>query len=220
MIQVAELSIRAGAFRLDGISFDVPSGRYAVLMGKTGSGKTTLLETICGLRRPAAGRICLDGNDVTGRKPAERGIGYVPQDGALFTTMTVRDHLAFALAMRSWPKRAIAERVEELAEILRLRPLLGRKPRGLSGGEQRRVALGRALASRPATLLLDEPLTALDDETREEMVGVLKAVRQHAGVTALHVTHYRQDAERLADVVLRINDGVIETQTRGNNEAR
>ncbi|MGH7202540.1 MAG: ATP-binding cassette domain-containing protein, partial [Planctomycetaceae bacterium] len=100
MIRVEHLSVRAGTFALNDVSFEVPTGRYAVLMGKTGSGKTTLLEAICGLKCVTAGRITLMGRDVTRLKPAERGIGFVPQDGALFPTMTIRDQLGFALSVR------------------------------------------------------------------------------------------------------------------------
>src|SRR5512146_886021 len=107
MIALHQVSVRAGPFALEEISFVVPEGRYAVLMGKTGSGKTTLLEAICGLKRVTRGRICLTDQDVTELRPSLRGIGYVPQDGALFPSMTVRDHLAFALTIRRWRAEAI-----------------------------------------------------------------------------------------------------------------
>ncbi|HIL68846.1 MAG TPA: ATP-binding cassette domain-containing protein, partial [Verrucomicrobia bacterium] len=104
MIRLVEISIKQGEFSIDNISFEVSTGKYAVLMGKTGSGKTTILEVICGLRNPDSGKIYLGRSDISGTKPAERGIGYVPQDGALFPTMTVREHLAFALKLRKWPE--------------------------------------------------------------------------------------------------------------------
>src|SRR5438128_2730155 len=141
MIDVQGLAIRQGQFQLDGISFAVPRGRYAVLMGKTGSGKTTVLEAVAGLRRPAAGRILLGDRDVTGLDPADRDVGYVPQDGALFRTMTVRQNLGFALAIRRRPADAIAQRVEELAGWLEIGHLLDRRAVGLSGGETQRIAL-------------------------------------------------------------------------------
>src|SRR5947209_14186637 len=120
MIELENISLRLGAFALRDVSFAVPAGRYAVLMGKTGSGKTTLLEIICGLRRPDAGQVRLQGRAVTHARPAERGVGYVPQDGALFPTLTVRDHLAFAPTVRRWPAGAVRRRVDELAESLGL----------------------------------------------------------------------------------------------------
>ncbi len=209
MIEVEDLAVRAGDFALDHVSFSIPSGRYGVLMGKTGSGKTTLLEAICGLKRVLAGRVILEGDDVTHLKPGERGIGFVPQDGALFSTMSVRDHLAFALVVRKWPRREIDTRVRELAELLGIERLLARRPHGLSGGERQRVALGRALASRPHVLCLDEPLSALDDEAREGMYKLLRSVREQTGVTALHITHSIHEAEVLADKLIFLKDGVM-----------
>ena len=220
MIEVADLSVRAGAFALERVSFQVPARQYAVLMGKTGSGKTTLLEAICGLRALRSGRIALRGSDVTALKPRERGIGYVPQDAALFSTMTVREHLAFALVVRRWDETEIERRVGELAEWLDLRALLGRKPAGLSGGELQRVALGRALACRPEILCLDEPLSALDEETREDMYGLLKSVREHTHVTTLHVSHSFADAQKLADLVLVLKDGRVQAVSPAEVAAR
>jgi len=216
VIRVENLAVRAGSFQLEGIDFEISAGQYAVLMGRTGAGKTTILEAICGLRRLERGIVLLDGRDVTWTNPAGRGVGYVPQDRALFQTMTVREHLAFALEIRRWNKPAIAERVNELAELLRLESLLDRKPPGLSGGEAQRVALGRALAARPATLCLDEPLSALDDETRVEMYGLLETVRERSRVTILHVTHHLGEAERLADKLLILNDGKVRETSRAS----
>lgn len=209
MIGVEGLAIRAGAFALDGVTFEIPAGGYGVLMGRTGCGKTTVLEAICGLRRVAAGRVLLAGRDVTSLGPADRGIGYVPQDRALFQTMTVREHLAFGPTVRRWQREAVERRVQELAELLGLARLLDRRPAGLSGGESQRVALGRALAARPQILCLDEPLTALDDDTRDEMIALLQAVRKHTGVTALHVTHSREEARRLADRLFLLREGAV-----------
>ena len=209
MIVVSSLSIRAGAFALNDVSFTVKAREYAVLMGRTGCGKTTLLEAICGLKPIEHGWIELDGVDVTQKKAAERGIGYVPQDLALFSTLTVHDHLAFALRVRKWSAPAIGSRVEELAELLGLSHLLPRRPQGLSGGEQQRVALGRALSFRPRVLLMDEPLSALDDETRQKMYEVLKTAQRHEHVTTLHVTHNIEDANNLADRVLRLDQGKV-----------
>jgi ABC-type sugar transport system ATPase subunit len=210
VIAVEGLSVRQGTFALTDVTFTVPAGQYAVLMGRTGSGKTTILEAICGLKPLAAGRIHLQGRDVTRLKPAERGVGYVPQDRALFATMSVAEHLAFALEIRRWPRDAIVARVGELASLLGIVPLLERRPHGLSGGEAQRVALGRALALRPPVLLLDEPLSALDEETREGMVDLLRAIRQQAGVTVLHITHSRTEAQRLADRFFLLRDGAIQ----------
>ena len=209
MIDISGLSIKAGAFSLRNVSFTIPTGKYTVLMGRTGCGKTTLLETICGLRSATSGRICLMNRDVTDLLPGARGIGYVPQDKALFTTMTVRRHLSFALEIRRMPLEQVDARVREISELLGITRLLDRRPSGLSGGEAQRVALGRALSFHPGILLLDEPLSALDEQTREEMYVLLKSIRERTGVTTLHVTHHQGEAERLADEILVLENGSI-----------
>ena len=209
MITVENLSLRAGTFGLNAVSFEVPTGQHAILMGRTGSGKTSILEAICGLRPVEAGSIRLNGRDVTGCAPALRGIGFVPQDGALFPHLTVREHLTFAMSIRGWDQDRMNKRVQDMAGWLRLDRLLDRKPFALSGGEAQRAALGRALSFQPEILCLDEPLSALDEETREEIRDVLQAVRNHSRVTILHVTHSLADAHKLADCVLRLRDGVV-----------
>lgn len=214
MIAVDQLTVRAGAFALQDVSFAIPSGEYAVLMGRTGAGKTTLLEVLCGLKPVIGGTIRLNGRDVTRLKPAERGIGYVPQDRALFQTMTVREQLAFALVIRKTDRAVIEQRVAELSRLLGIESLLNRWPQGLSGGEAQRVALGRALSARPRILCLDEPLSALDDETRREMYELLEKVQQNTGVTILHVTHNLDEARQLADRILLLQDGKVECRDK------
>lgn len=183
-----------------------------MLMGRSGCGKTTVLETIAGLRPLHSGTVVLAGRDVTHLRPAARHVGYVPQDGALFSTMTVRENIGFALTVRGVPLADVAKRVAELAERLEVAHLLERRPRFLSGGERHRVALGRALASRPPVLLLDEPLASLDDDTRDHLVTVLARLRGRREVTVLHVTHNRTEAARLADLVFRLEDGRVTAQ--------
>ena len=213
MIELRDVSIHAGEFSLQGISFTVPRGDYAVLMGRTGRGKTTILESICGLRRVSSGSILIDGADVTDWLPGDREIGYVPQDLALFPTLTVEEHLAFALRLRKRPKAEIDSRITELAEVLGIDALLHRTVHALSGGESQRVALGRALSFRPAVLLLDEPLSALDESTRGEMHELLMKVKDTTGVTTLHVTHSNEEAEALADHRFELRDGKLLQET-------
>lgn len=209
MIELRDVTIIAGKFALEHVSFRIDAGRYAILMGRTGQGKTTILEAICGLRSIISGKILVHNVDVSLWSPGERGIGYVPQDLALFPTMTVQQHLEFALRLRHAAPRLIDDRVAELSDVLNISKLLQRRVQGLSGGEAQRVALGRALSFQPSVLLLDEPLSALDETTRLEMHTVLRRVKETTGVTMLHVTHSKDDAEALADQRLVLEAGRI-----------
>lgn len=210
MIEIRDLSVRAGNFHLKGVNLRVPKSGYAVLMGKTGCGKTTLLECVCGLKRALSGRIFFDGHDVTMLRPAERGVGYVPQDGAIFSTMKVSEQLAFGPRVRGWKKTDALSRAEEIAEELGIGYLMNRYPAGLSGGERQRIALGRALSCRPQILCLDEPLSALDDETKDEICELIERLRCNHPFTALHITHSRAEADRLGDMVFVIGpDGCL-----------
>jgi ABC-type sugar transport system ATPase subunit len=209
VIRLESIAWQAGAFRLEQVNVTVPTGRYGVLMGRTGCGKTTLLEIICGLRRPLAGRVFIGDRDVTHQPPAARGVGYVPQDGAMFPTMTVREQLGFALRLRRRPTDEIAARVGELATELGISSLLDRLPQHLSGGERQRVALGRALAAKPQVLVLDEPLSALDEELRNDLAALLKRAQREYSLTALHITHSRAEAALVADVMFSLADGRI-----------
>lgn len=209
MIQLEDVAVGVGSFALQQVNLTIPSGAYGVLMGRTGCGKTTILETVAGLIPVQAGRVRICGDDVTDLEPSLRGVGYVPQDAALFKTMTVAEHLSFALDIRHVPRPERRDRVAELAELLGIEPLLARRPEGLSGGERQRVALGRALSFRPRVLLLDEPLSAIDEDTREDMYRLLLSARDHADATVLHITHSRAEADRLADTILRLESGGV-----------
>ena len=216
MISVKNLSLSVGEFSLENVSFEVPSRSYCALMGKTGCGKTTILEARCGLRNVSSGNIILMSQDVTALPPAERGIGFVPQDGALFSTMTVEKNLGFSLQVRGRPRAVIDERVQELAQLLGIAELLQRRVQGLSGGEKQRVALGRALAFEPGILCLDEPLSALDDDTKTGLIDLLGKIREETGVTTLHITHSLQEARSLSDMLLVMEDkGVRELPLEG-----
>jgi ABC-type sugar transport system ATPase subunit len=220
MIRITGLTIQQGVFQLNDLSLEVPHRAYAILMGRSGTGKTTLLESVCGLRTIQAGRIELKAgvvaNVAKGKQtppvwpPGDREIGYVPQDGALFPTMTVAKNIGFALRLRNWEEDRITQRVAELGDWLGITHLLARTPEGLSGGEAQRVALGRALAPSPSTLCLDEPLSALDERTRQEMYDLLKKVQEKADVTTLHITHNPSEAQHLADLVLTLQAGELQ----------
>lgn len=212
MIRVENLAWKAGAFALERLGFDVPDGSYCVLMGASGSGKTTIIELLCGLRRQLSGRIFVGGIEVTELEPGQRRIGYVPQDGALFPTLRVRDQLGFALRVRHRPPDEIAESVTRIAQELRVDHLLDRRPDGLSGGERQRIALGRALLSKPAVLLLDEPLSAIDEDAREDLLAVLQESHKRLKLTVLHVTHSQREAERMAERLLVMQGGKITEQ--------
>jgi len=211
-LDLRDVAVRQGAFSLGPITLQVPVGCHAMLLGPTGSGKTTLLEVIAGLRRAESGTLRAFGTDIGNLNPGERGIGYVPQDAALFPAMTVRQNLAFGMTIRRVPGAEQAKRVAELAEKLRLMPLLDRPAIGLSGGETQRVALGRAVAFRPKLLLLDEPMSAIDDDTREAIFELLECEVQ----SALHVAHDRAEADRLGDLTFDFGSNSTPAPFTGN----
>lgn len=203
MIELRDVTIRQGDFELSGLSLQVESGQYAVLMGPTGCGKSTVLEAICGLCPVRSGQIIVDGQDVTHVDAAGRGVGYVPQDRALFPTMRIDKQIEFGLSIRKASKQVLRERVNQLAELVGISHLLHRFPRGLSGGEKQRVALARALSFRPRLLCLDEPLSALDDETRNRIAGLLQTIHNQEQVTVLHITHNADEAVQLGTTHFR-----------------
>lgn len=213
MIQLEQLTWQtSGRTILEQVSVSIPSGAYAMLMGPTGCGKTTLLEIICGLRQPSSGRVVLDGKDVTGLEPRERGIGYVPQDLALFPGLRVREQIGFAPRLRGVPQADVDAQVAQLASQFGISHLLDRLPDLLSGGEKQRVALARSLAARPRMLLLDEPLSALDEARRAEAVALLQGVQQAHALTVLHVTHSSSEAAALGTLHLRMAEGRLEVE--------
>ncbi|CAN5822033.1 N/A [soil metagenome] len=214
MIRLKNITWKATDFILNDVSFEVPASEYAVLMGKTGSGKTTLLEIICGLRAPTSGQVWLHDDHVTDALPGARRIGYVPQDGALFPTMTVREQIGFGLRIQNRPVLEITSRVEDLAAETGVSHLLDRKPQGLSGGEKQRVALARALVMRPKILLLDEPLASLDEGTQNELILLLQKTQRDHAITVLHVTHSSREAAMLGTVRLHLSDGKISNDTQ------
>ena len=209
MIKIENLSKKWGSFSLKKISFNVKKGEYFVILGPTGSGKTLLLETIAGFHKIDDGRLLIDGKDITNLTPNERKIGFVYQDYMLFPNMSIWDNIAYGLRVLKEDERKIEERVKQLADMLSISHILHRYPLNLSGGEQQRVAIARALAIQPQILLLDEPLSALDEMLRMRIIKDLKKINREERVTMIHVTHSRQDAILLADRIAVIKDGRI-----------
>jgi len=196
-------------FSIREISLEIKKNEYFVLLGPTGAGKTLLLELIAGFHIPDEGRIILNGRDVTHMPPEKRQVGFVYQDYSLFPHMTVEDNISFGLKACGFPKDKIEMRVKEMMSLMRISHLVGRYPSSLSGGEQQRVSLARALAVNPRILLLDEPLSALDPRTQEVLRNELKRIHEMQKVTTIHVTHNQTEAMLLADRIGLIMNGRI-----------
>jgi putative spermidine/putrescine transport system ATP-binding protein len=193
-----------------GIDLDIASGEFFTMLGPSGSGKTTTLRVIAGFERPDAGRVELQGVDVTRVAPAQRAVNTVFQDYALFPHMTVGENVEYGLRVRGIGRRERRERIDEVLERVRLPGLADRKPAQLSGGQRQRVALARAIVNRPPVLLLDEPLGALDLKLRQEMQMFLKALQQDLGITFVYVTHDQEEALTMSDRLAVFNEGRIE----------
>lgn len=209
MIEVRGLHKELGEFSLRGVDLQVQSGEYFVVLGPTGSGKTVLLECIAGLHAQDQGEIWLEEREVSGLPPEQRNIGYVPQDYVLFPHISLRENIAFSLNLRRQQAAAVEARVAELAELLHISHLLDRRPRTLSGGEQQRGALARALAPHPTLLLLDEPLSALDEGTRAELTPELRRLSEDLGTTIIHVCHNFEEALQLGDRIAIMRGGQV-----------
>ena len=211
MIEARSVSKQFGDFvALDDVSVEVPAGSLTALLGPSGSGKSTLLRIIAGLEQPDAGRVLIEGNDVTSRPPQNRGVGFVFQHYAAFKHMTVWKNVAFGLEIRRRPKREIKERVGKLLELVQLSGFADRYPAQLSGGQRQRMALARALAVEPNVLLLDEPFGALDARVRKELRAWLRHLHDEVHVTTIFVTHDQEEAMDLADQIVVMNHGRIE----------
>ena len=209
MITLENITYNIGNFSIKDVSLKIERNEYFVLLGPTGAGKTLLLELIAGFHIPDRGRILLNDVDVTRMPPEKRGVGFVYQDYSLFPHMTVEENISFGLKVRGFPKDKIEEKVKEMMSLMGISHLAGRYPSNLSGGEQQRVSLARALAVNPEILLLDEPLSALDPRIREVLREELKRIHEMRRVTTIHVTHNQTEAMLLADRVGLIINGEI-----------
>ncbi|MBD3884110.1 TOBE-like domain-containing protein [Phormidium tenue FACHB-886] len=195
---------------VDQVTVEVKTGSLVALLGPSGSGKSTLLRLIAGLELPDSGKIYLTGRDATYESVQNRKIGFVFQHYALFKHLTIRQNIAFGLEIAKQPKNRIANRVEELIELVQLHGLGNRYPSQLSGGQRQRVALARALALEPQVLLLDEPFGALDAKVRKDLRSWLRNLHNTVRVTTVFVTHDQEEAMEVADELVVMNKGRVE----------
>jgi len=209
VFRIEKLETTAGRFRLRGVSLEAPAGSYGVLLGPPGSGKSVLVETICGLRQADAGRILIEDDDVTHVEPRNRQVGYVPQDYVLFPTKKVTDNIVFGLRARGMARSKALDEIQWVVELLHIEHLLERWPGTLSGGEQQRVALARALAIKPRLLLLDEPVSALDEGLRERVCRELRRCQRELGITTVHISHNLEEALAVSDWAAIMNHGEL-----------
>jgi len=209
-LSIESLNVGYGNTRvLNEVSLDVARGELVALLGSSGCGKTTLLRSIAGFVTPESGAIKVDGRDIARLPPEKRGTAMMFQSYALWPHMSVEDNIGYGLKMRSWKKDAIAKRVGEMLTLLQLVGFGPRSVMQLSGGQRQRVALGRALAVDPRLLLLDEPMSNLDYKVRIELRHELRALQRRIGITAVYVTHDREEALTLADRIAVIDAGRV-----------
>ena len=194
------------------LSVTIDSGKLVALLGPSGCGKSTILNMLSGILPVTEGKIWFDERDVTALPPEKRNVGLVFQNYALYPHMTVQENICFPLEIKRIPKKQRIERAAELAELVRIPDLLGRKPGELSGGQQQRVAIARALAKEPQLLLLDEPLSNLDAKLRVEMREEILRIQRASQVTTVFVTHDQEEASSIADEVILLKLGVLQQQ--------
>jgi len=211
MIQLERVTKAFGSeIAVDDVSIEIGQGEFFSMLGPSGCGKTTSLRMIAGFEEPTAGRVLLEGEDVTLVSPRRRKTNMVFQDYALFPHMTVAENVSFGLRLKKIGKTEERERVAEILHAMQLDEYVDRRPAQLSGGQRQRVALARALVNRPAALLLDEPLGALDLKLRKEMQLELKAIQQRTGTTFVYVTHDQEEALTMSDRIAVMNKGIVE----------
>jgi len=199
-----------GALAVDGVNLRIPGGSYCCLLGPSGCGKTTMLRMIAGHENPTDGEILIDDANVVGQPPRVRGTAMMFQSYALFPHLSVRDNVAFSLRVRGVSRAERYREADRVIEQVQLTELAARLPGQLSGGQQQRVALARAIITRPRVLLLDEPLSALDEFLRLQMRTELREMQQRLGITFIHVTHTQLEAVAVADQVVVMAQGRIE----------
>lgn len=209
MFRVENISKNMGEFFLKNVSLDVALGEYLMILGPTGAGKTILLETIAGIYPPDKGRVYLNDRDITGLPPRKRNIGMVYQDYMLFPHLNVEENIRYGMRSKKCRKQEVSQKVNKLAELLGISHLLRRHPVTLSGGEKQRISIARALIMEPEILLLDEPLSALDTETRAKLRKELRRIHDLTQTTMIHVTHSFDEAFLLGNRMAIMNNGEI-----------
>ncbi len=209
VLMVKDLRVRVGSFMLRDISFKVPNGSYMVILGPTGSGKTTLLESIAGLKPIIRGQMFIDNVEITNLPPEKRDISMVFQNLALFPHLTVYENIEYGLLARGFSRKVREERVSEMLKLFELEPLKNRRVTNLSGGEKQRVALARALAVKPKVILLDEPFSSLDVNTKKQFWKEVKKLLKYYEIPVLHVTHDQEEAMYLGEIIAVMENGTI-----------
>lgn len=209
MLEIKDLSIDLGDFKLRNVNLEIKDNEYFVILGPTGAGKTILLETLAGIYKPDSGSVILNNRDITSMEPQDRNIGMVYQDFMLFPHLNVEENIQFGLKIRGYFDDEIIENTDEKLELLNISHLRKRYPNTLSGGEQQKTSIARALVTEPDILLLDEPMGSLDPPTREDLSMQLSQIHKKTGIQTLHVTHNYEEAISLGDRIAILNKGQV-----------
>lgn len=206
-LSIEKINISVGSFKVSDVTLTIKDHQYFVLMGPTGSGKSLLLKAICGLIPVDSGSISLNETDITHFQPRFRKIGYVPQDSGLFPHLNVKENIIFAPIIKGKNETDAMAMVDKVVKSLEITHLLERTVTNLSGGEKQKVALARALARNPQLLILDEPVSAVDEPTRKEICKILTLIQQEFRITTIHVCHSREEARFVSDNIGIMSEG-------------
>lgn len=209
MFEIKDLNVNLGGFFLKDINLNLDQGEYFIILGKSGSGKTVLLETIAGRYKIESGSILKDNKDISKESPEKRDLGFVYQNYELFSHLKVKENIGFSLKFKKMAKKNISTETDRMMETLEVTHLKNRYPQDLSGGEKQRIAIGRSIIKSPKLLLLDEPFSALDYITKENVKGLLKDIHQNFKPTVIHATHDIKEALYFADKIGILKDNTI-----------
>ena len=212
LLEVDNISLSAGSFSLTEISFSIVEGEYMVLAGSNGAGKSLLIQAICGLMPISSGEIRIGGDRVDHLPPSKRHIGYVPQGSNLFPHLSVEKNIAFSLDVTGCSQAESKRLIDDISSTLNINHLRERRTVSLSGGEKQRVALARALIFRPSLLIMDEPLSEIDEDSRAEVCKELKGIQRSTGITTIHISHSRLETSMVADKITTLKEGILTTK--------